>query len=150
MHYHSVNHNAGSARAMDVSTFEDLIDRLGDEPSQWPDDQRLAAEELLASSAEARALLEEARALRVALAAPPVRAPAGLADRIVAAARRLTGEPTASQPEQKIAEDAVERARPGKVLPALLLASLLLPALAASALLTAEPDSEAAVILPVT
>ena len=135
---------------MDVSTFEDLIDRLGDEPSQWPDDQRLAAEELLASSAEARALLEEARALRVALAAPPVRAPAGLADRIIAAARRLTGEPTASQPEQKIAEDAVERARPGKVLPALLLASLLLPALAASALLTAEPDSEAAVILPVT
>jgi len=33
---------------MDVSEFEDLIDRLGEDMSHWPDGQRVAAEELLA------------------------------------------------------------------------------------------------------
>ncbi len=72
---------------MDVATFEDLIDRLGEDLSRWPDDQRLAAVQLLASSAEARVLYEQASAVRKALAAPPVRAPAGLIDRIVTASR---------------------------------------------------------------
>jgi hypothetical protein len=72
--------------AMDVSEFEDLIDRLGEDLTRWPEDRRLAAEALLANSSEARALHEEAKALRQILAAPPVRAPAGLADRIAAAA----------------------------------------------------------------
>jgi len=57
--------------------------------SRWPDSQRVAGEELLASSREARTLLVEARTLRQALAGPPVRAPAGLADRIVTAASKL-------------------------------------------------------------
>ncbi|MBR0840347.1 MULTISPECIES: hypothetical protein [Bradyrhizobium] len=74
---------------MDVIEFEELIDRLGEDLSLWPDDRRLPAEELLSRSSAAQALLEEARALRLALAAPPVRAPAGLADRIVAAAARM-------------------------------------------------------------
>ncbi|MFT4117784.1 hypothetical protein [Bradyrhizobium sp.] len=81
---------------MDVTEFEELIDRLGEDLSLWPDDRRLPAEQLVAQSAAARALLEEARTLRRALAAPPVRAPAGLADRIVAAAAKLktdTAEP---------------------------------------------------------
>ena len=73
---------------MDVTEFEDLIDRLGEDLSLWPEDRRSSAEELLSHSADARALLDAARALRNALAAPPVRAPAGLADRIVAAAKR--------------------------------------------------------------
>ncbi|MGY8667546.1 hypothetical protein Q3C01_35045 [Bradyrhizobium sp. UFLA05-109] len=77
---------------MDITEFEDLIDRLGEDLSLWPEDRRSPAEELLAHSADARALLEAARALRNALAAPPVRAPAGLADRIVAAAKR-TADP---------------------------------------------------------
>jgi hypothetical protein len=77
---------------MDVTEFEDLIDRLGEDLSLWPEDRRLSAEQLLACSAEAQALLEEARALRRALAAPPVKAPAGLADRIVTAAAELTDE----------------------------------------------------------
>ena len=72
---------------MDVIELEDLIDRLGEDLTRWPEDRRVAAEALLAVSSEARALHEEAKALRRALAAPPVRAPAGLADRIVAAAR---------------------------------------------------------------
>ncbi|OAF02495.1 hypothetical protein AYJ54_26270 [Bradyrhizobium centrolobii] len=77
---------------MDVTEFEDLIDRLGEDLSRWPDDRRLPAEELLACSDAARALLDEARILRRALAAPPERAPAGLADRIAAAAAKLKND----------------------------------------------------------
>jgi hypothetical protein len=80
---------------MDVSEFEDLIDRLGEDLTRWPEDQRLAAEALLANSSEARALHEEANALRQILAAPPVRAPAGLADRIAAAASQKKAEQAA-------------------------------------------------------
>jgi hypothetical protein len=77
---------------MDAVMFEDLIDRLGEDLSRWPSDQRLAAEQLLATSAAARTLYEEARMLRKALNAAPVGAPAGLADRIAAAAGRLKVE----------------------------------------------------------
>lgn len=77
---------------MDVTEFEDLIDRLGEDLSLWPDDRRLPAEALLAQSSAAQALLEEARALRQMLSAAPVRAPAGLADRIVAAAAKMKGD----------------------------------------------------------
>jgi hypothetical protein len=82
---------------MDVTEFEELIDRLGEDLSRWPDDRRLPALDLLAQSSAAQTLLDEARTLRNALAAPAVRAPAGLADRIVAAAARLkrdTAEPS--------------------------------------------------------
>ena len=89
---------------MDVSEFEDLIDRLGEDMSCWPDGQRVAAEELFTSSREARALLEEARTLRQALAGPPVRAPAGLADRIVTAAAKLNAE--VSRADDETATDA--------------------------------------------
>ena len=87
-------------RTMDVSEFESLIDRLGEDLSHWPEGRRLAAEELIASSTEAKALLEEARALRQALAVPPVRAPVGLVDRIVAAAGKLNADvsPAKSEP----------------------------------------------------
>ena len=122
---------------MDISAFEDLIDRLGDELSRWPDEQRLAAEALLAESAEARALLDEARVLREALSAPPVRAPAGLADRIVAAAGKLAKQ-AAAAPDQDGAASASDTEKPGKVLPALLLALCLLPALSAPELM-ADP-----------
>src|ERR1700760_2846108 len=62
-----------TGRAMDVREFEGLVDRLGEDFSRWPDAQRLAAIDLLATSATTQALLEEARALRSALAAPIVR-----------------------------------------------------------------------------
>jgi hypothetical protein len=84
---------------MDVSEFEDLIDRLGDDMSRWPDDRRAAAEVLLGSSHEALRLLEDARTLRNALAGPPVRAPSGLADRIVNVASRLNADPTSADGE---------------------------------------------------
>jgi hypothetical protein len=73
---------------MDLAQLQDLIDRLGEDMASWPAEQRAAAEALLLSSGEARERLAAAQRLRAALAAPPVRAPAGLADRILAAARR--------------------------------------------------------------
>jgi hypothetical protein len=78
---------------MRVKEFEDLIDRLGDDMSRWPDAERQAADVLLATSAEAQALLREAQKLRAALSMPAVRAPAGLADRIVSAALARKIEP---------------------------------------------------------
>jgi len=75
---------------MNVAEFEDFIDRLGEDMSHWPEPQRLAAAELLESSDEARVLLEQATVLRDALSGSPIRAPAGLADRIVSAALRQT------------------------------------------------------------
>jgi len=89
---------------MDVTEFEELIDRLGEDLSLWPDDRRVPAEELLARSSAAEALLEEARVLRQALAAPPVRAPAGLADRIVAAAAKMKSDPAEPRTEGETAE----------------------------------------------
>jgi hypothetical protein len=133
------------SRAMDVTMFEDMIDRLGEDLSRWPDDQRLAAEDLLSSSSEARALLEEARALRQALAAPPVRAPAGLADRIVAAASELPAEPATPRAEDDAVKSSVGSAPAGKVLPALLLALCVLPALATPSPLCTEPDASGVV-----
>ncbi|WP_342727794.1 hypothetical protein AAFG07_14060 [Bradyrhizobium sp. B097] len=149
MLYDSLGDEAGSARGMDVATFEDLIDRLGEDLSRWPDDQRLAAVQLLASSAEARTLYEEASALRRALTAPPVRAPKGLVDRIVTAAAKLpqqalsevaAPEPTQSEEQPNDAQAPGDAAQQGKVLPALLLALCLLPALAPPALMLGEPD----------
>ncbi|MBR1130999.1 hypothetical protein [Bradyrhizobium iriomotense] len=89
---------------MDVTEFEELIDRLGEDLSLWPDDRRLPAEALLAQSAAAQALLDEARALRQALAAPPVRAPKGLADRIVAAAANMKSDTAEPRTEGETAE----------------------------------------------
>jgi len=89
---------------MDVTEFEELIDRLGEDLSLWPDDRRVPAEELLARSTAAQALLEEARTLRRALAAPAVRAPAGLADRIVAAAARMKDDSAEPRTEGETAE----------------------------------------------
>ncbi|HEX8028941.1 MAG TPA: hypothetical protein VF491_10790 [Vicinamibacterales bacterium] len=149
MLYDSLGDEAGSARGMDVATFEDLIDRLGEDLSRWPDDQRLAAVQLLASSAEARTLYEAASAVRRALTAPPVRAPKGLLDRIVTAAAKLpqqelpqepASEPSAPEEQPNDAQAQGDSAQPGKVLPALLLALCLLPALAPPALMLGEPD----------
>ena len=127
---------------MDVGAFEDLIDRLGEDLSLWPEAQRAAALELLASSADARVLYDEARMLRQALAAPPVRAPAGLADRIVAAAGKLRAESVAAPAVAETTTESGAAGRSGKVLPVLLLALYLLPLLAMSA--AAECEDPAA------
>ena len=127
---------------MDVGAFEDLIDRLGEDLSLWPDAQRVAALELLASSAEARVLHDEARTLRQLLASPRVRAPAGLADRIVAAAGKLKAESVAASADAGTTTESDAAAPSAKVLPVLLLALYLLPLLAIPT--TAEREDPAA------
>jgi hypothetical protein len=82
---------------MDVTEFEALLDGLGEDLSQWPDPQREAALGLLSQSSAARALLAEANILRTALARPAVRAPAGLADRIIARATQSESTPAAAE-----------------------------------------------------
>lgn len=84
---------------MDVAEFEDLIDRLGEDISLWPEPQRAAATQLLDSSEQAKAVLDAAMVLRSALSAPPIKAPSGLAERIVSAAMRQPQEPASSTPD---------------------------------------------------
>jgi hypothetical protein len=78
---------------MNVADFEDLLDRLGDDMSTWPARQQQSAADLLRSSEQARLVLDEARRLRRALSAPPVRARAGLADRIMQAVPQADPRP---------------------------------------------------------
>jgi hypothetical protein len=68
---------------MNVAEFEDLLDRLGDDLSTWPAPQQQAAGILLRASDEARLALDQAKRLRRALSAPPIRARAGLVDQIM-------------------------------------------------------------------
>lgn len=84
---------------MDIDDFEDQVDRWGEDVSAWPEPSRTQALALLQVSAEARAVVADAAALRKALAArPAVRAPADLTDRIVAAARAVESEPRTAIP----------------------------------------------------
>src|ERR1700754_3915414 len=68
---------------MNVTEFEDCLDRFGSDLSDWPSRDREAGQALLASSSEARHLLAEAALLADVLSTPAIRAPVGLADRIV-------------------------------------------------------------------
>lgn len=82
---------------MDIEEFEDWLDRLGGDLSKWPEPQQQAAHALLAKSPVARTLMNEAQALSRMLRSPSVRAPAGLADRIVMQAK----SPRAQRPVEK-------------------------------------------------
>jgi len=82
---------------MDVAGFQDLLDRLGDDLSTWPEQPRHDAELLLRASAAARAALAEAQGLRQILSSPPVTAPRGLIDRIMQRVRTDAADPSSSQ-----------------------------------------------------
>lgn len=71
--------------SLSVGTFADLLDQWGPDLARWPQQQRSDADALLGTSPEAAALLAEALALDDALRNSQPKAPAGLADRIVAA-----------------------------------------------------------------
>lgn len=68
--------------------LQDIIDRYGDDPEAWPEYYRLFAETLI-ERAELKAILEEARALRVALRKLGPAAPSCLSERIVALALEI-------------------------------------------------------------
>ncbi|MEW6272886.1 MAG: hypothetical protein AB1689_26725, partial [Thermodesulfobacteriota bacterium] len=74
------------APAIDLERLATLLDAYGGDPLRWPDGERDAALALIAGSAEARRMQEEARRLDAVLDALPAAAPSpGLAERIVAA-----------------------------------------------------------------
>lgn len=86
---------------MDETQFQDLVDRLGEHLALWPEEARTEAEALLSASAPAREILRQATALRAALAAhPPIKAPAGLAARIIA--RSLEAEDATDEPGARL------------------------------------------------
>jgi len=72
-------------RTITLEEFSDLLDRLGDVLADWPTEDRLSAESLLAQSDPARRLLAEAAGLGAALRSSQPKAPAGLVDRILTA-----------------------------------------------------------------
>jgi hypothetical protein len=78
---------------MPFERFEALLDIHGAQPERWPADQRLAAQALIAASAQARTALDSAHALDALLdLASPVPAPsADLAAKILAARPSLGG-----------------------------------------------------------
>jgi hypothetical protein len=97
-----------SNTSMTLADLERLLDVYGGDRTCWPADARAAAAQLVARDAKARRLLAEAEALDRVLERAPLPAlaiEAGLADRIVAAARRsprmvkIAGAEAAAGPE---------------------------------------------------
>jgi hypothetical protein len=75
---------------MNIEEFEDLVDRCGEVPAEWPEAVRADALAFLAGSAAARAVVTEASSLRAMFGgAVKEPAPANLADRIVTLAGRM-------------------------------------------------------------
>lgn len=87
---------------MTMRAFQDLVDRCGDNPANWPADQRTAAEALLGQSVKARQILADAQRLGDGFAATDtgVKAPPGLAERIFSAALGSEDEAD-SDPDEK-------------------------------------------------
>jgi len=76
-----------------LQRFHELMDAYGGDPRRWPPADRAPAAELLAASAEARALLAEATALDWLLDGAPPLAPSTLdAERLIARATAAAQE----------------------------------------------------------
>ena len=74
---------------MNIETFEDLVDRFGEFPADWPEDIREEAIKFLEGSPEAQDFVAKAAALREMFdGSVTEKAPAALAGRIVALASR--------------------------------------------------------------
>ena len=73
---------------MELSTFEDLLDLHGGDLARWPADARPAADALLASSTEARALRDAMAQVETVLRLSSAPADAGGLDAIAARATR--------------------------------------------------------------
>lgn len=91
---------------MERGQFQDAIDRFGPDLARWPVVDRCAAEALMAGDPEAIAMLAEACRLDALIRErPSVKAPHGLAARIVAAAV-AKGLPEVSSPPTSTADPA--------------------------------------------
>jgi hypothetical protein len=104
---------------MSLEEFQDLVDRHGEAPEAWPERQRESARLLLTTSAEARQILAETSRLRSAAGGSAIKAPPGLAERIVATALNGAGDaesaPKPGAPKPNAAKPATGKAsRPTK------------------------------------
>ena len=78
-----------NAEPMTLDRLDDLLSAYGADETRWPAEKRQAARELIASSADARRLLDETRALDMLLNQAPVEEPsAELMERLMAARPR--------------------------------------------------------------
>lgn len=129
-----------------LERLRDILDAYGGDPDRWPDAEREPALDLLARSADARRLREDALRLDAALDLLPAAEPsAGLEERLLAAARRTPQDAArasnvASRGVASLDEARVRRgtARPRRGL--LLAAALPLAAAAALALWVARAE----------
>lgn len=104
---------------MNIEQFQDLVDRFGEFPADWPAEFRAEAVRFLAGSPEGQEIVAEAAKLRAMFHSDVAeKAPAGLSDRIFANAadsahwrpssvRRRPGPATGAVPPSKAA--GVER-----------------------------------------
>lgn len=102
---------------MNARRLAELLDVYGADPQRWPEDERAAAETLLATSPELRARAETAASLDALLdAAPAAPAPsAALRDRILASAPRVDTagpEPAAAPRHANVRPSTVSRLEP--------------------------------------
>lgn len=74
---------------MSPQELQDIVDRYGEDPEGWPLACRRPAQDLIDVCAEARAIIAQAKQLRIALRNMGPAAPACFTDRIVALALEL-------------------------------------------------------------
>jgi len=99
---------------MNIDDFQDLVDRCGERPDDWPADIRVEAVNFLASSREAQEIVAEAASMRSMFADPALeRAPDHLAGRIFAMAERMDEfRPTINRDLRRNRVRFSDRARP--------------------------------------
>ena len=72
--------------AFSTNDLQDLVDRLGEDPVDWPTTWRAPVRALVDGCEEAQAILAQAQALRAQLSTLGVRAPQCFADKVLAVA----------------------------------------------------------------
>ncbi len=75
--------------AVSPQELQDIVDRYGEDPVQWPPSCRVPAQELVDVCAEARAIIAQAQQLRVVIRNMGPDAPDCFTDRIVSLAIEL-------------------------------------------------------------
>ena len=131
----------GTTDAAALERLSDILDAYGGDPDRWPDAEREPALDLLARSADARLLRDEALRLDAALDLLPAAEPSnGLEARILAAAQQTPQDMARAASVASLDDARLRRgaARPRRGL--LLAAALPLAAAAAFALWVARAD----------
>jgi hypothetical protein len=127
---------------MKIEEFEDCVDRFGEDVASWPSPERERGRALLATSTAAQGVVSQAKLLRAAISsAAPVRAPAGLADRIMAKAVAARPAAVAVSPERSVGRFGDLFGFAGAMRPAVVLSFCFLVGLVAAWLPPVSPTS---------